>query len=182
MKKILFHLFLVTLLAPASKSLFAQNQSGSYLRYTLNGQPQSFSGDGEVSCYYTQGEKLSDDEKDFEITAGYVDILGGPAYKLTFYIRTAANTKPAVAKMPLMSSINQTEHLPNAHIKVDYQVGEDYVFYATTDLNAGNFAVTAVDGDWVEGTFDTVVPNTFDEAGAPLKITNGSFRIKLDRL
>lgn len=176
LNSVLFLLFIVTGISSAQ----AQNTK-AFLKYTLNGVENSFIGD-EVSYYYTKGEKLSEDEKEFEVTAGYVDILNEAEYKLSFYIRTASNTKPKLAKIPIMSGINQTEYLPSVNVKVDRVVGEDYTFYDTVDMNKGSFEITKAEGDWIEGTFSVTVPNTYDEDGAPVEVTNGSFRIKLERL
>lgn len=173
MKSMLFALFLV--------AGFGMMQAQSaYLKYTLNGVEYSLKGE-QVSSYYTKGDKLSDDESDFEVTAGYVDIMDKAEYKLKFYIHTAANTKPVVGKMPIMSAINQTGYLPSVHLGVDRIVGEDYTFYSTGDENEGNFEITKINGSWIEGIFEVTIPESYGD-GAPVVVKNGSFRIKLDRL
>lgn len=175
-KKLLI-LFITTLCAVVLFSMKTFGQ-GSYIKYTLDGKEYSFV-DEDASCYYKEGERYDEDKRDFMETVVYVSTFAKSSDKLNISIRTESNNKPKVDVYPFMSRLAHTKILPNVNISLDREVKEDYEFYGTNDRNPGKFEITKVEGDWIEGTFEVNLPNMYNEKAKPLKITAGSFRIKM---
>lgn len=167
---------IVTLLSIVFFSLTASSQT-AYLKYTVNGKTYNFTGD-DANCFYKKGERGEDDKRDFEETSGYVMILADGNEKISFIIRTQAGTKPTVSKIPYASILSKTTTLPNVYLSLDQEINDEYSFFWSTETTKGTFEVTKSEGDWIEGTFDAILVNAYDTKIVPVKITNGSFRLK----
>lgn len=61
------------------------------------------------------------------------------------------------------------------------QTGEAYDFYFSGLRDAGSFEITKVAAGWVDGKSELDMPNQFKGDEAPLHITNGSFRFKINK-
>jgi len=158
----------------ASHSTFAQGK-GSYLKYTVNGTAYNFL-EADLNSYNTL---TGDGIDEIKHTENHFYVENASKYKLDVVINTAPKMKPVVSKLPFVEIIVPVDgHLPSAYISIDNYVGEDINFYSSTLLNHGKFEITKVEGDWVEGVFELVINNTYQE-NDQLTITNGSFRFQI---
>ena len=175
MKQIIQTVFLLAALTITTGA--AAQTKPAFLKYEVNGQPYSLAGD-DIGSYYTQdgdgAEVIKHTEYHF-----YTDILKKAEFHLSIEINTPSKTKPVVGRLPYVGLILPIDGiLPSAYINIDRYIGDDMSFYACTLLNEGNFEITKVEGNWIEGKFDLVISNEYEE-NDHLKVTNGTFRLNL---
>jgi len=151
----------------------------AFLKYELNGKLISLSGDDDLGSYFTQEGDDVDVRKHTEYHF-YTDILNPSEFILSITLNTAPKTKPVVGRMPYTGLILPIDgNLPSAYVSIDRHLNkDDMMFYGSTLLNEGHFEITKVEGNWIEGTFDLVITNDYDETDQ-LTITNGTFRLKI---
>lgn len=171
---------LLALAATVLMTAYASAQAPAYMKYEVNGKPVSFNVD-EVNSYNSlEGDGV--DEKKHTSNHFYVQTLVETEFKLSIAINTAPRTLPVAGKIPYVEIILPVDGaLPSVYLSIDRYLPEDKMsFYSSKSMNPGNFQITKVEGEWVEGTFDLVMPNSYEE-NDNLTITNGSFRFKIEK-
>ncbi|OJV54080.1 MAG: hypothetical protein BGO31_12000 [Bacteroidetes bacterium 43-16] len=150
----------------------------AYIKYTVNGKAYNFKGD-KAGCYQKKGDRDEEDKVDFLETTLYVDSDVKAAEKLGIVIRTEQVKKIETGKYTIQSLSDQTEILPNANLRINREIKGELEFFGTVQPSNGVFTITKVEGVWIEGTFEAELPSDFEDGNAPLKVTNGSFRVRL---
>lgn len=150
----------------------------AFIKYTVNGKAYIFKGDN-ANCYQKKGDRDEEDKVDFLETTLYVDSDKDADEKLGIIIRTEQGKKLETGNYTLQQLIDQTEILPNANLRINREIKGELEFFATVAPSNGVFKITKVDGVWIEGTFEAELPSDFEDGNAPLKVTNGSFRVRL---
>ncbi|RZJ87401.1 MAG: hypothetical protein EOO20_16165 [Chryseobacterium sp.] len=150
----------------------------AFIKYTVNGKAYSFKGD-KSGCYQKKGNRDEEDKVDFLETSMYVDSKVKTDEKLGIVIRTAQGKKIETGDYTIQSLVDQTEILPNVNLRIDREIKGELEFFGTVSPSNGVFKITKVDGVWIEGTFEAELPSDFEDGNAPLKVTNGSFRVRL---
>lgn len=150
----------------------------AFIKYTVNGKAYSFKGD-KAGCYQKKGDRDEEDKVDFLETTMYVSSDIKTAEKLGIVIRTEQGKKLEAGDYTIQSLVDQTEILPNANLRINREIKGELEFFGTASPSNGVFKITKVDGAWIEGTFEAELPSDFEDGNAPLKVTNGSFRVRL---
>lgn len=150
----------------------------AFIKYTVNGKAYNFKGDN-ANCYQKKGDRDQEDKVDFLETTLYVSSNKDADEKLGIIIRTEQGKKLETGNYTLQQLIDQTEILPNANLRINREIKGELEFFGTVAPSNGVFKITKVDGVWIEGTFEAELPSDFEDGNAPLKVTNGSFRVRL---
>jgi len=150
----------------------------AFIKYTVNGKAYNFKGDN-AGCYQKKGDKDTEDKVDFLETSLYVSSKIKADEKLGIVIRTVQGKKIEAGDYTIQSLVDQTEILPNVNLRIDREIKGELEFFGTVAPSNGTFKITKVDGVWIEGTFEAELPSDFEDGNAPLKVTNGSFRVRL---
>lgn len=150
----------------------------AYLKYTINEKSYSFKGNQALASKRA-GDKFDEDKVDFQLVSAYLDYNVNAPEKLSFKIRIEKGKKLQVGKYIYQNLLSQTKILPNVCLTIERETAEGSVFYNTDGPDNGVFEITKVTGDWIEGTFEANVPNDLDEGAPALKVTKGSFKLRI---
>ncbi len=155
-------------------------QTGSYLKYDLNGKTISHKND-DLNVY-NKYEPTSEDTKAHNKHVFYVSYAVKGVYKLDITIHTPPHTAPVVGTLPYVPIVfSKSSPYPSAYLSITKMVGDDFEFFASIAGNKGHIEITKVANGWVEGTFELDMRNQYSDDAEPLHITNGSFRFKIDK-
>lgn len=171
-------LLIITLSILGLMSTIKGYSQEAFIKYTVNGKAYNFKGDN-ANCYQKKGDRDEEDKVDFLETTLYVSSKLKTDDKLGIVIRTEQGKKLEAGSYTIQSLIDQTEVLPNANLRIDREIKGELEFFGTVSPSNGTFKITKVDGVWIEGTFEAELPSDFEDGNAPLKVTNGSFRVRL---
>ncbi|RZJ87400.1 MAG: hypothetical protein EOO20_16160 [Chryseobacterium sp.] len=150
----------------------------AYLKYTINETSYSYKGNQALGSKRA-GDKSDEDKADFQLVSGYLDFTVNTPEKLSFKIRIEKGKKLQVGKYIYQDLLSQTKILPNVCLTVERETADGLIFYNTNGPENGVFAITKVTGDWIEGTFEANVPNDLEEGAPAIKVTKGSFKLRV---
>lgn len=150
----------------------------AYLKYTINETSYSFKGK-QVLGSKRAGDKTDEDKVDFQLVSGYLDFSINTPVKLSIKIRIEKGKKLQAGKYVYQDLLSQTKILPNVCLTVERETGNGLIFYNTNSPDNGVFEITKVAGDWIEGTFEANVPNDLEEGAPTIKVTKGSFKLRI---
>ncbi len=170
-----------TLIAAALFTTATAQNTGSYLKYDLNGKTISHMS-AELNSY-NKFEPGSENTISCNMHVLFIPYLAKGAYELKLTILTPAHTAPVAGKIPYVQDIflPLDSPCPGAYLLLTKTVGKDYEFYASMAANPGHFEITKVAAGWVEGKFEIDIPKQYTDNGDIIHITNGSFRFKIEK-
>lgn len=150
----------------------------AFIKYSANDIAYHFKGK-QAQCYQKAGDKMDDDKVDFQETTGFLSFDIEAAEKIGIKIRVEKGKNLVAGKYLLQDRVPQTKILPNAYLSIERETTDGLIFYGTNSPENGVFEITKVAGGWIEGTFEANIPNDFDEDAPNIKVTHGSFRLRL---
>jgi hypothetical protein len=149
----------------------------AFISYNVNGKPFNITEDQFISF---AAYRTSEEKNVCKYLTATVSGTHGIEYTIDIDLNIALNAMPTVGTYKLAENISFLKKVPLGYLKLVKRLGSDYQFFETEKNAKGNITITAVEGDWIEGTFEgEVIPQYPIKNKTPLKITGGKFKYQV---